>query len=64
MRLLCKLEDTFWPEALSWMRGPVGAGGRTGWGPAPSGITLTAMVSVSSHSYLAFNNRSFSVSVD
>mmetsp|Transcript_11256 Transcript_11256/g.33800 ORF Transcript_11256/g.33800 Transcript_11256/m.33800 type:complete len:219 (+) Transcript_11256:2348-3004(+) len=33
------------------MRGPVGAGGRTGWGPAPSGITLTAMVSVSSHSY-------------
>jgi hypothetical protein len=40
------------PRALSWMRGPVGAGGRAGGAPVPSGITLARIVSSSTHVYL------------
>jgi len=40
------------PVALSWMRGPVGAGGREGGAPTPSGITLHSIVSSSTQVYL------------
>ena len=43
---------TFAPVALSWMRGPVGAGGRSGGAPIPSGMTFTRMMSSSTQVYL------------
>ena len=45
------------PSALSWMRGPVGAGGRFGGAPVPSGITLARIVSSSTHVYLQMSHR-------
>ena len=51
-RTLSRETRTLVPSALSWMRGPVGAGGRAGGAPVLSGITLARIVSSSTHVYL------------